>query len=96
MVFASAQQATPAAASSVADATTTLLRAAADASVASVDVFQALRTLEAAKMPTEGWPEVIGGTASPGRRWRLVFTSGTKQVQDAMKGLSKGERVGSK
>jgi hypothetical protein len=40
--------------------------------------------------PWEDWGSIIGGTAPPGNRWRLVFTSGTKQVQDALKGAGKG------
>lgn len=40
--------------------------------------------------PGEDWGTIIGGTASPGNRWRLVFTSGTKQVQEALKGAGKG------
>lgn len=68
----------------------TLRRAAADSSAAPADVFQALRTLESAKLPTDDWPATIGGTVSPGRRWRLVFTSGTKEVQKAMKGVGQG------
>lgn len=88
--MASAQPSSTEAAPAVDEASALLRRAAADASVPSVQVFQALRTLESAKLPTEGWPEVLGGTVSPGRRWRLVFTSGTKQVQEAMKGVSKG------
>lgn len=31
------------------------------------------------------WNQVIGGVTPPGRRWQLVFTSGTKQVQRALK-----------
>jgi hypothetical protein len=67
------------------DAVAVLQRAAADASVPPVKVFDALRSLEKAKLPAEAWPETLGAGAG-GRRWRLVFTSGTKQVQDAMKG----------
>ncbi|EFN55176.1 hypothetical protein CHLNCDRAFT_134317 [Chlorella variabilis] len=69
----------------------TLKKAAADASVHPVQVFDALRTLEQAKLqPSEDWASTIGGSAPPGNRWRLVFTSGTKQVQDALKGVGKG------
>ena len=25
---------------------------------------------------TDGWAETLGGVASPGRRWRLIFTTG--------------------
>lgn len=59
-------------------------------SVPPPKVFNALRSLEQAKLPAENWPEIIGGTSSPGRRWRLVFTSGTKEVQKAMKGVGQG------
>jgi hypothetical protein len=40
--------------------------------------------------PSEDWPSIIGGSSPPGNRWRLVFTSGTKQVQEALKGAGKG------
>lgn len=40
----------------------------------------------------EDWPAILGGTASPGNRWRLVFTTGTKDVQAALKGSKDGER----
>lgn len=85
----SSAQAAPADAD-VAAALDTLRRAAADSTAPPASVFQALRTLEAAKLPTEEWPATLGGTASPGRRWRLVFTSGTKEVQKAMKGVGQG------
>ncbi|PSC70869.1 hypothetical protein C2E20_5731 [Micractinium conductrix] len=68
----------------------TLLRAAATGCVPPATVFVALRTLESAKLPPGDWDSIIGGDASPGNRWRLVFTSGTKQVQDAIKGVGKG------
>lgn len=59
--------------------------------MAPTAVFAALRTLEQAKLqPSAEWGSTIGGTATPGNRWRLVFTSGTKQVQDALKGAGKG------
>lgn len=32
------------------------------------------------------WPTLLGGSASPGNRWRLVFTTGTKDIQAALKG----------
>ena len=25
---------------------------------------------------TDGWEQILGGDASPGKRWRLVFTTG--------------------
>jgi hypothetical protein len=67
-----------------------LRQASTDTSVAPAAVFQALRELEKAKLSTEEWPEIIGGTTSPGKRWRLVFTSGTKDVQKAMKKAGQG------
>ena len=83
MVRAQAASAPPAAAASI----DLLKRAAADGSVPPPAVFSALRALEQAKVaPLPEWGPIIGGTASPGHRWRLVFTSGTKQVQDALKG----------
>lgn len=44
-------------------------------------------------MQPEDWPRILGGTASPGNRWRLVFTTGTKDVQAAMK-KAEGEKGG--
>lgn len=51
-------------------------------------VFDAMRVLEKSVKAEDvkKWPEILGGTRSPGRRWRLVFTSNTKQVQKALKG----------
>lgn len=77
----------------MAAAVSVLLQASADQSVPTSAVFNALRQLEQAKVqPSADWDAIIGGTAPPGNRWRLVFTSGTKQVQDALKkgGKSKG------
>ena len=67
-----------------------LKQASIDYSAPPSAVFNALRNLEQAKLPTEDWPAIIGGTASPGRRWRLIFTSGTKDVQKAMKSAGQG------
>ena len=67
-------------AGSVAGAVETLQRAAAASSVPPISVFQALRALEKAKLPSEGWAQALGATPG-GQRWRLVFTSGAKQVQ---------------
>jgi hypothetical protein len=78
-IYASSAETTNSA--TVQDAVSVLQAAAASSKVAPTQVFQALRDLEKAKVPTEGWNEVLGGTESPGRRWRLVFTSGTKEVQ---------------
>ncbi|KAL4428255.1 hypothetical protein ABPG75_002344 [Micractinium tetrahymenae] len=88
-----ASSSSPAAAASpaVAAAVGTLYKAAADSSVAPTAVFAALQTLEQAKLqPSAEWGPIIGGAATPGNRWRLVFTSGTKQVEDALKGVGKG------
>lgn len=78
------------AASSRADTSTSielLKEAAKTKSVKSVQVFEALRDLEKAKRPPEEeWQNIIGA----GKRWQLVFTTGTKEVQAAMKGKGKG------
>lgn len=63
-----------------------LQQAAATRSVAPKEVFAAIRKLEKEKLSADGWAEKLGGESSPGRRWQLVFTTGTKQVQDALKG----------
>lgn len=76
---------------SVQTAITTLHKAAKDKSVPPVEVFKAMREVEKAKVPVEdSWATLLGGTSSPGNRWRLVFTSGTKEVQQALKGLGPG------
>jgi hypothetical protein len=82
----SAEQATSSseASSDISKAVALLQKASTDSSVPPRVLFQALRTLEQAKLPTEEWPGIIGGSPG-GRRWRLVFTSGTKEVQKAMK-----------
>lgn len=72
-----------------------VLRQAADtSSVPATVVFDAMRALEKSKEISAedkaAWPAVLGGSAAPGRRWRLVFTTGTKQVQEAMKGTGRG------
>ena len=48
-------------------------------------------SVPAAAQPAAEWDSIIGGTATPGNRWRLVFTSGTKQVQAA---LGRGSKSG--
>lgn len=90
--ISAAQQTTPETSDDVSSAIFTLHLASSGASgsVPPPKVFNALRSLEQAKLPTENWPEIIGGASSPGRRWRLVFTSGTKEVQKAMKGVGQG------
>ncbi|WIA20635.1 hypothetical protein OEZ85_005016 [Tetradesmus obliquus] len=45
-------------------------------------VLDAMLQLEAAKLPTEGWLELL---QAPGTHWRLVFTADEKQVQAAKK-----------
>lgn len=63
-----------------------LHQAAATRTIAPKDLFAAIRQLEKQKLSADGWPDKLGGESSPGRRWQLVFTTGTKQVQDALKG----------
>ena len=53
-------------------------------------VLAAMRALDAAKLDPAPWPEALGGGGPPGKRWRLVFTSGTKDVQKALKGAGGG------
>lgn len=75
----------------------TLKRAASNRLVPAQQVFESLMALErCAKQHNTAdvvgtWNEVIGGVASPGRRWQLVFTSGTKQVQQALKKNGQGK-----
>lgn len=64
--------------------------AAQDRSVPPKEVFQAMRTLEKEKLPTDGWNTILGGTSSPGNRWRLVFTTGTKDVAAALRNNGAG------
>lgn len=80
-VYAVAKESSASSSQSVEAAASVLREAATDPSIPPPKVFRAMRDLEEAKLPTEGWPEILGGTSSPGRRWRLVFTSGTKEVQ---------------
>lgn len=58
------------------------------------EVLQAMLTLDKAKLQGEDWSTVLGGSASPGNKWRLVFTTGTKDVQAAMK-KGEGQKAGS-
>lgn len=76
--------------SSVDRAIETLKTAGETFAVKPVEVFDALRTLEKAKLDASEWPEIVGGKASPGKRWRLVFTTGTKAVREALQGKGKG------
>ena len=86
-ICTSAQQTTDDGATVMVDNAVAILRqAAVNARVPSGQVFEALRSLEQAKLPTDDWAEQIGS----GKRWRLVFTSGTKEVQKAMKGATGG------
>jgi hypothetical protein len=65
-------------------AVSTLKKAAADGTVPPSAVYSALVQLEQAKLPaSDDWNSTIGGTASPGNRWRLVFTTGTKKGSKA-------------
>ena len=80
--------AVPAAPPAAAASVELLKRAAADGSVPPREVFAALRTLEQAKVPpSPEWGAIVGGASPPGHRWRLVFTSGTKQVRHAPPGV---------
>ena len=89
--ISAAQQTTAQTSDDVSSAVSTLqLASTSPGSVPPTQVFNALRSLEQAKLPTEDWAATIGGSTSPGRRWRLVFTSGTKEVQKAMKGAGQG------
>lgn len=51
-------------------------------SVPAPAVLSAMLDLEAAKLPVDGWQEVL---QAPGTHWRLVFTSDEKDVKAAMK-----------
>lgn len=74
----------------VGNARSTLKQAAANGSVKPKEVFNALRTLEKAKLQSPEWPTIVGGSTSPGKRWRLVFTTGTSKVREALKGKGEG------
>ncbi|KAL3135757.1 hypothetical protein ABBQ32_007320 [Trebouxia sp. C0010 RCD-2024] len=67
-----------------------LHKAATDRSIPPKQVCAAMIQIEKHKLPTDGWAQTLGGDASPG--WRLVFTTGTKQVQEAVKGGAGGGR----
>lgn len=62
-----------------------LHEAAANRSISPKGVFAAFRELEKKKLDPDGWEQKLGGESSPGRRWRLIFTTGTKKTQDALK-----------
>lgn len=74
----------------ISKSTSILKQAAKDQNVPSKEVFNALRTLEKAKLQSPEWPTIVGGSASPGKRWRLVFTTGTSKVREALKGKGEG------
>jgi len=57
-------------------------------------VFAAMRALEQGGARPDEFLAKLGGTRSPGRRWRLVFTTGTKDVQAALKGLAGADLPG--
>ena len=75
---------------SLEDSVALLKQAANTKSVPGRQVFAALRALEKASVQDPSWPEIVGGRKSPGNRWQLVFTTGTKQVRDALKGKEGG------
>lgn len=74
----------------VTDLVELLHKAATERSIPPKQVCGAMIQLEKQKLPTDGWAQMLGGDASPG--WRLVFTTGTKQVQEALKGGAGGGR----
>ncbi|GJP72557.1 hypothetical protein CLOP_g3275 [Closterium sp. NIES-67] len=79
----------------VAAAVAVLAEAARSKQVKGEAVFAALRRLETRKVGAEEskeWLAALGGAASPGRMWQLVFTAGSGEVRKAMKG---GEGSGS-
>ena len=57
-------------------------------------VFTAMRALEKGGARPDEFLAKLGGVRSPGRRWRLVFTTGTKDVQAALKGLAGSDLPG--
>ena len=79
---------------SVEEAVGLLHSAAKSPTVPPKELFAAMRQLERAAPPSRdelaAWPVVLGGSVSPGHRWRLVFTTGTKDVQSALKGVGAG------
>ncbi|KAK9843583.1 hypothetical protein WJX84_003634 [Apatococcus fuscideae] len=75
------------------DAIELLKIAAKEGGVPTTAVAEAMRVLEKAKVQAADWKTTLGGAASPGRSWKLIFTSGEKRVKDAAKGLAKGGGV---
>ncbi|CAI7799040.1 unnamed protein product [Closterium sp. NIES-54] len=72
-----------------------LAEAARSKQVKGEAVFAALRRLETRKVGAEeskAWLAALGGAASPGHMWQLVFTAGSGEVRKAAKG---GEGTGS-
>ncbi|CAI5959449.1 unnamed protein product [Closterium sp. NIES-65] len=72
-----------------------LAEAARSKQVKGEEVFAALRRLETRKVGAEeskAWLAALGGAASPGHMWQLVFTAGSGEVRKAAKG---GEGTGS-
>ncbi|CAI5528356.1 unnamed protein product [Closterium sp. Naga37s-1] len=72
-----------------------LAEAARSKQVKGEAVFAALRRLETRKVGAEeskAWLAALGGVASPGHMWQLVFTAGSGEVRKAAKG---GEGTGS-
>ncbi|KAK9819417.1 hypothetical protein WJX74_001547 [Apatococcus lobatus] len=72
------------------DAIALLKIAAKEGGVPTTSVSEAMRVLEKAKIQPGAWKTVLGGQDSPGRSWRLVFTSGEQRAQKAAGGLAKG------
>ncbi|GAQ85640.1 hypothetical protein KFL_002460150 [Klebsormidium nitens] len=70
----------------VKDSVALLKEAAKTRKVEGGKVTQAIIELEKAKVDSSKFLEYIGGTASPGHHWMLVFTAGSKDVQAAKKG----------
>lgn len=66
-----------------------VLRTAGDgrSAVQKPDIFQALKTLEKSRLKGgEDWYAILGGDKSPGRRWRLVYTTSKAEVAKDRKG----------
>lgn len=73
-----------------ADASKTLAKASKTRAVPPQRVYETMRALEKMRIqPTDAY-QIMAGTRSPGRAWRLVFTSSAKQIRDEMRGKSKG------
>eukprot|EP00899_Mesostigma_viride_P015809 jgi/Mesvir1/24229/Mv10939-RA.1 len=73
-------------------ALTTLKRTCETRKEEPAKVLQAMWDISRAKLASGNAALLskVGGDKSPGHTWALVFTSGTKEVQDAMKNLAGG------